>query len=298
MTPPPLESGGRIAIVSPSGCIEPSIIDRAVEMLAGAGYEVRVGRHARSRHGRFAGTRDERLEDLQAAFDDDATRVVMCSRGGYGAVQLMADVDMTGFGHSPKWVVGFSDITAIHALLQRHGYASLHAPMLKHIAENGMEARETRHLFDIMRGKRMSITAATHRLNRPGRAAGIIRGGNLAVLGGLRGTPYDFTARDTILFIEDVGEPPYRIDRMLWNLKLGGVFDNIAGLVVGQFTGYEDDLSMGCTTYELIAEMVSDKDYPVCFNFPVGHVAHNEPIVCGIRAELCIDNERTTLMQT
>ncbi len=295
IVPEPLEKGGKISIVSPSGWIDPSIIDRAAAMLEAEGYEVETGQHAKARYGRFAGKRHERLADLQRAFDDSETRVVLCSRGGYGAVQLAGSIDMKGFMRSPKWVAGFSDITAIHALLQSHGIASLHAPMLKHIVENGMQDESVKALFDIMHGAPFKVSAPSHRLDRPGKARGKLRGGNLSVLSGLRGTPLDFDAEGTILFIEDIDELPYRIDRMMWNLKLGGIIDRLAGLVVGQFTGHDDDCSMQASTYELIARMAEEVGCPACFNFPVGHSGSNVPIVCGIDAVLDINSNGTTL---
>lgn len=297
VVPAPLVAGGRIAIVSPSGCIDPVLVDRGAEMLRRAGYDVVVGVHARSAHGRFAGTRAERLADLQAAFDDPLVRVVMCSRGGYGAVQLLRDLDLGGFMRSPKWVVGFSDITAIHALLQANGCASLHAPMLKHLVSCGWDDCCVRHLMEVLGGRGFEVACGAHPLNRLGEAVGVVRGGNLSVLAGLRGTWLDCVGEGTILFLEDVGERPYRIDRMLWNLELGGVFDRLAGLVVGQFTGYEDDLTMGCGVYDLIARMVRGRGYPVCFDFPVGHVDANEPVVCGVRARLSVDAAGAVLRQ-
>lgn len=284
--PAPLKAGDRVAIVSPSGCIDPGIIDSAAALLRGAGYEVVEGRHARSSHGRFAGTRAERLGDLQWALDDATVRAVLCSRGGYGAVQLLDGIDLGPFMLRPKWVSGYSDITAIHALLQRHGCVSLHALMLKHIAERGLDDPCVAHMLDVMCGGGCDITAPAHPLNRAGRAEGRVRGGNLSVLAGLRGTPYDIGGEGTILFVEDVGERPYRIDRMMWGLKLSGVLGRLSGLVVGQVTGYEDDRSMCRDTYGLIADMMEGTGCPVAFGFPVGHVAHNEPVVCGARGTL------------
>ncbi len=297
VVPAPLGVGGRIAIVSPSGCVDPVLVDRGAEMLRGAGYDVVVGDHARGAHGRFSGTRTERLADLQAAFDDPSVRVVVCSRGGYGAVQLLRDLDLRGFMRSPKWVVGFSDITAIHALLGANGCASLHAPMLKHLVGRGWDDCCVRHLFEVLGGKGFDVACGWHPLDRPGEAEGVVTGGNLSVLAGLRGTGLDLLAEGAILFLEDVGERPYRIDRMLWNLELGGVFDRLAGLVVGQFTGYEDDLTMGCGVYDLVARMVAGRGYPVCFGFPVGHVDANEPVVCGVRARLSVGAGGVVLRQ-
>lgn len=288
--PSSLVQGARVRIVSPSGSISPDIIDSAVTMLCNAGYEVIVGKHAKAEYCRFAGTDAERLADLQEAFDDDRADLILCSRGGYGATRIIGNVNLEGFARHPKWVVGFSDITAIHSLLQTNGFASLHAPMLKHLTEHGWEDRYVSHIFDILYGREVVYDIPCDSRNRMGTVRGTLRGGNLAVLSGLRGTRFDYSPAGTVLFIEDIGERPYQIDRMLWNMKHGGIFDGISGLIVGHFTGYEDDMSMGKTTCDLIAEMVSDYDFPVCFGFPVGHTDDNEPLICGATVELSVDS--------
>lgn len=288
--PSSLAPGARVRIVSPSGSISPDIIDSALTMLCNAGYEVIVGKHAKAEYCRFAGTDVERLADLQEAFDDDRTDLILCSRGGYGATRIIGNVNLEGFACHPKWVVGFSDITAIHSLLQTNGFASLHAPMLKHLTEHGWEDRYVSHIFDILNGREVVYDIPCDSRNRMGIVRGTLRGGNLAVLSGLRGTRFDYSPAGTVLFIEDIGERPYQIDRMLWNMKHGGIFDGISGLIVGHFTGYEDDMSMGKTTCDLIAEMVSDYDFPVCFGFPVGHTDDNEPLICGATVELSVDS--------
>lgn len=293
--PGSLAAGSRIRIVSPSGAVSPAIVDTAETMLRNAGYEVIVGRYARGEYFRFSGTAEERLSDLQEAFDDKETKAVFCSRGGYGAIQILENIDMTEFRKYPKWVVGFSDITAIHSFLQYNGFASLHAPMLKHLTEQGWGDKYVEHLFDILSGRKVVYSSAGSMMNRTGNATGILRGGNLALLYSLRGTKYDFCSDRTVLFIEDVGERPYQIDRMLWSLRLGGAFSNLSGLIVGSFTGYEDDMSMGKDVYGIISDIVSCYDFPVCYGFPVGHVDDNEPLICGAEVELCVSPFSATL---
>lgn len=293
--PSQISKGDRIRIVSPSGAITPEIIDNAEKMLLNAGYEVIVGKHAKCEYFRFAGTAEERLSDLQEAFNDQETKAIFCSRGGYGAIQILDNIDMTGFRKNPKWLIGFSDITAIHVMLQFHGYASMHAPMLKHLTEQGWGDKYVCHMFDILEGRKVEYSSPGNLLNRTGHATGILKGGNLAVLNGLRGTKYDYIPKDTILILEDTGERPYQIDRMLWNLKIGGIFDNISGLIIGSFTGYEDDMSMGKNTYGIISDIIAQYDFPVCFGFPVGHTEDNEPLVLGAKVELCVSTLTTTL---
>lgn len=293
--PQSLKKGSRIRIVSPSGSINPEIIDKAETLLVNAGYEVITGRHAKSEYFRFAGSAEERLEDLQEAFDDKDTKAILCSRGGYGAIQILENINLSEFRKHPKWLVGYSDITTIHSMLQTNGFASLHAPMLKHITEEGWGDKYVGHIFDILEGIPVEYSSKYNALNRTGYAKGILRGGNLAMLNSLRGTKYDCIPEGCILFIEDIGERPYQIDRMLWNLKLGGVFNNISGLIVGSFTGYEDDMSMGKNIYDIISETVSQYNFPVCFGFPVGHTSDNEPLICGAEAELTVSTGSSVL---
>ena len=289
--PPALHEGDRVVILSPSSKIDCHFLQGAAGRLRSWGLEPVMAPHAEGACGTYAGTVDERLADLQGAMDDPDVRAILCSRGGYGAVHLLERLDFTRLARSPKWLIGFSDITALHAAFQRAGFASLHAPMARHLTVEPADDEATRALHDLLMGttpggKAPAIACTPHRLNRRGTAEGTLRGGNLSVLAGLRGTPYDIGGEGTILFVEDVGERPYRIDRMMWGVKLSGVLGRLAGLVVGQVTGYEDDRSMCRDTYGLIADMMEGTGCPVAFGFPVGHVAHNEPVVCGARGTL------------
>lgn len=295
IVPPPLAVGSRVAIVSPSGRIDRRLVEAAASFFAGRGFDVRVGRYACGECGAYSGTVSERLADIQEAFDDRDTRLVFCSRGGYGAVQLLDKIDFTRFLRSPKWVAGFSDVTALHAAVQRAGCLSLHAPMAKHIAECGCDA-EVARMLDVLSGKHEGLDVEAHPLNVPGRCEGVLRGGNLAVLAGLRGTAFDFPPEGTVLFVEDVNERPYQIDRMFTNLRLGGVLDRIAGLVVGRFTGGERDGEWQDEAYGAIARMMAGRGCPVCFGFPVGHVLCNSPLVCGATVSLSVDGGGARLL--
>lgn len=293
--PPFLSEGDCVTIVSPSGKIAPALIDGAVKRLESWGLRVRCGKYAASSHGRYAGTVGQRLRDLQRAMDDPRTKAILCSRGGYGAVHLLENIDFTAFREHPKWLIGFSDITVLHCLFQQQGYASLHAPMARHLTEEPDEDEAARYLRELLFGMLPRYACEGNRLNRKGKARGILRGGNFAVAYGLRATPYDIPAEDTILFLEDVGERPHAVERMLYNLRLSGVLDRLSGLIVGRFTEYEEDCSLGKELYAAMADVLKGYDFPVCFGFPVGHVTRNMPLICGASVELEVSRTGVTL---
>lgn len=288
--PPFLSQGSVVRLVSPAGVIDPTLVDGAAECLGKWGLNVRIGRSAKGRHGRFAGTVQQRLDDLQEALDDTECRAIFCTRGGYGSVQLIDQLNWEKFLNHPKWLIGFSDITMLHAQLQKMGFASIHGGMAKAIAESMNEEQEPiQVLHDILFGDKPSYRCDAQPLNRTGSANGILIGGNLSILYSLRGTPYEFIPDKCILFIEDIGEKPYVVDRMMHNLKLGGVLSQIVGLIVGNFSDFEEDPTFGKSVKEIIADAVSAYDYPVCFDFPVGHEGRNLPMICGADVQLSVD---------
>lgn len=293
--PPYLHEGDKVAIVSPSSKIDRTFIKGARKRLESWGLKVVLGEHAGGASGRFAGTVEQRLEDLQWAMDDKEVKAILCSRGGYGAVHLVGLIDFTGFYEQPKWLIGFSDITALHNLFQKNGFASLHAPMARHLTVEAEEDVCALHLKEILFGNLPTYSCTKHKLNRQGTARGILRGGNMAVFHGLRGTPYDLPAEGTILFVEDVSERPHAIERMMYSLKLGGVLERLSGLIIGQFTEYEEDRSLGKELYKALADLVKEYDYPVCFNFPVGHVTENLPLIEGAEVEFIVDKKGVEL---
>lgn len=294
--PPYLQTGDKVTIISPAGKIDKSFLKGAKKVLESWGLEVTLGKYAAGECGRFSGSSKQRAADLQLAMDDKQTKAILCSRGGYGAIHLIDQIDFTRFRENPKWLLGYSDVTLLHELFQCNGFASIHSLMARHLTVEPTTDPCSLHLRNMLFGELPSYQSPKHKLNIAGQAKGILRGGNLSVLYGLRGTPYDFPAEGTILFIEDIGERPYHIDRMMNNLKLGGVLEKLSGLIVGQFTEYEEDLSLGKEVYEMIANMVKPYGYPVCFNFPVGHVEGNVPLICGSEVELTIENKGAELI--
>lgn len=299
--PPYLQEGDRVILLSPSSKIDKSFLKGACERLGSWGLEVVPAKHAGTSCGRYAGSIQQRLEDMQEAMDDEKAKVIFCSRGGYGAIHLVNKLDFTEFKKHPKWLIGFSDITALHNVFQQNGFASLHAPMARHLTVEPEDDFCTQSLKEILFGKALEggkpfdYACPNHKLNQRGKAEGILRGGNLSVFYGLRGTPYDIPAENTILFIEDVGERPHAVERMMYNLKLGGVLGKLSGLIIGKFTEYEETKSLGKDLYGALSDLVKGYDYPVCFNFPVGHVSMNVPLINGAKVTLTVEKKEVRL---
>ena len=284
-----------IRIVSPSGAIDPSYIDGAATRLRTWGYIVSEGAHARAKWGRFAGTDEERLADLNEALCDASVDAILCARGGYGLQRILDRV-----APITKPIIGFSDITALHQLAGIEHMPSLHGIMCKHIATLPEDSEPIQALRKMLAGEAIEYRWAHHPLNRPGVAEAPIVGGNLSVLYGLQGTPYGLNKLSyqfPILLIEVISERHYHIDRMIRNLSMSGVLAHLSGLIVGQFSDCDDDELMGCSVYETIKEVVADYDYPLLFNAPFGHVEHNLPlwlhrhasIDCGTDSVLRLD---------
>lgn len=278
--PPFLTPGDGVAIVSPASIINPDYVKGAVNRLTSWQLGATVAPHALGRSGAYSGTVDERLADFRKALYDPEVKAILCSRGGYGVVHLL-DRLADDVARNPKWIIGFSDISALHALCVSRGVMSLHAPMCKHLSEEAADDRCTWYLRQILFGEIPEYREKPHPMNRQGETRGTLVGGNMAVLCGLTGTPYDIFRPGSVLFIEDIAEAPYKIERMLYQLKLAGRLAALSGLIVGRFTEYTENEGLGGTLYELIYRLVEEYDYPVCFDFPVGHVSDNLPLIEG-----------------
>ena len=292
-----------IRILSPASAIDLQWINQAKVRLEQWGFCVSVAAHAYGHFGRFSATDEERLSDLNAAFADPTIDIILCSRGGYGLQRIL---DRIVLPNRPKeqWplLVGFSDVTALHALLSLHGVPSLHANMCKDISllpDDDTSLLEERKLLTLSPHSLLpfSLSPSTMQLsplNRSGEAKGPLIGGNLSVLYGLQGTPYGLNniinqcSEPPILFIEDICERHYHIDRMLHNLRMSGVFERISGLLVGQFTDCADDSSMGCTLMESIRQVVEPYAFPVLFDYPAGHIASNYPLPLSTEYRLSV----------
>lgn len=285
----------KIRIISPSGVINPDYIEGATHVLRTWGFDVTEGRFARAAYGRFAGTDEERTADLQSALNDKELDAVLCSRGGYGLARIIDKIDFSELKQYPKWIIGFSDVTVLHNVLFNMNIPSIHGIMAKHLTELTVDSLPADFLRKILIGEYPFYEIPAVPENRNGAANGKLIGGNLSVLMGLRGSSYDLHYKNAILFIEDVGEQLYHVDRMLQNLRLGGVLARLSGLIVGHFTDCGEDPLMKMSLREMVLNAVADYDFPVCFGFPSGHEDVNYPLILGREVQLNVSGEKSLL---
>ncbi len=285
-----LKPGDTVAILSPASAVDPALIDGAVKALQSRGFNTKVMAHATGRKGTYSASAGERLDDMRSALSDPAVKAILCSRGGYGAVDMLGRLIP-----KPVWLIGFSDISALHALWQSQGIMSIHGSMARHLAEFPADDPANQALFQILcHGTQPAYSFTTHPLSRQGSVRGQMIGGNLAVLAGLISTPYDMLKPGRILVIEDIAEPIYKVERILHQLRLNGVLENLSGLLVGQFTEYRGD-SNYTDMERMIADMTAPYGYPVALGAPFGHVDGNLPFVEGAEVTLNISDSITTI---
>lgn len=297
-TPPYLQPGDTIALVCPAGYMPPEKAQTCIDTLRAWGYAVRVGiTLAGDSPNYFSGTDEERLADLQQALDDPSVKAILCARGGYGLSRIIDKIDFSAFVQAPKWIIGFSDVTVLHAHIYTHyKIATLHAPMANAFNDGGAEGEFVGSLRNELEGKKAKYTSDVHPLNRKGEAVGTLVGGNLSILAHLSGTPSEVKTKGKILFLEDVGEYLYNIDRMLYQLKRNGRLDKLAGLIIGGFTDMKDTTRpFGKDVYSIIHDIVAEYDYPVCFGFPVSHEKENYALKHGVGYKLKAGKHKVTL---
>ena len=286
--PSPLTKGDKIAIISPASHILPDYVDGACNAIAQMGFQPVVSTHCKGQCGGYSGTIEQRLADFLEALHNPEVKAILCSRGGYGVVHLLEYLSADDIAENAKWLIGFSDISALHAAMVASGVASIHASMAKHLTQFGVDDEATVALFNILQGKLPTYQTPSHAFNKPGTATGTLTGGNMAVLCGLLDTDFDLLSRGDILFIEDVGEEVYKIERMLYNQRLSGVLPMIKGLIVGRFTDYRNPDGNGDSMEQMVKRMVEPYDIPVAFDFPVGHVDENMPLIEGAQVTLTV----------
>ena len=287
--PPYLQPGDEVAILSPASFPPTDNWKMGVEVLENWGLKVRTAPNYLSRHFGLGGTDAERLADLQQMLDAPSIKAIFPIRGGYGVSRLLDSLDFSGFISSPKWVVGFSDITALLCELDSKGFASIHGPMPHNFCQKGGESA-LQNLYTALFEGVVSVAAPAHPLNRWGEASAEIIGGNLSLLSHLIGSASFANTDGKILFIEEIGERLYHVDRMLLQLKRAGLFQNLAGLLLGGFTDCnEASLSIGKTAYELVAEHTSGTSYPIAFDFPAGHIPNNQPLLFGVKTKMLVN---------
>lgn len=296
-TPPYLKPGSKIRMVSPSGKISEEHILPAVEWLEKQGYTVELGRHVFAQHYQFAGTDNQRLEDMQEALDDPETTAIICSRGGYGMVRILKRLNFDQFLKIPKWLVGFSDITILHACLNNRRVATIHGAMPRYFfGDGGIPTENLQSLMQLLNGKKVFYSFQNGENNRKGKTSGELVGGNLSIISSMHGTPCELKTNGKILFIEEIDEFLYHTDRMMHQLKLSGKLENLAGLVIGSFTDMKDNESpFGKTVHEIISEAVEEYSYPVAFGFPAGHDKRNLALAFGNKWELNVSEKHSTL---
>jgi len=271
-----------------------------IETLTDWGYKIIPGKTLGHQYNYFSGTDEERLEDLQHMMDNKYINAIFCARGGYGMGRIIEQLDFKKFKEHPKWIIGFSDITVLQSHLYRHyKIASLHAPMAAAFNDDEYKNRYVQSLRDAMIGRKADYNVEGNILNQKGKASGILVGGNLSLLAHLIGTSSDIKTKNKILFIEDVGEYIYNVDRMMYQLKRSGKLEDLKGLIVGRFSEMKDTTTpLGQTTEEVIKEIVKDYDYPVCFGFPVSHDKENYALKIGIKYKLSVSTTSVELKES
>lgn len=290
LIPPYLKNGDSIGICCPAGYITAEDIQPALQKLAEWGFAVKTGNTIGKKDFTFGGTDEERAADFQQMLDDRSVKAILCARGGYGAVRIIDRIDFKKLKSNPKWIIGFSDVTVFHSHLNvNHRIASIHSKMCNSFPSDWDKAEpEQKETIESIRkcltGEKMKYLFTPNEKNKTGLATGELVGGNLKTLESLAGSRSDIDTTDKLLFVEDTGEYLYSIDRMFWNLKRTGKLSKLKGLIVGGFKTKKDDAGeeFGKTLEEIVLEKTSEYNYPVCFDFPVGHQKNNYALKCGV----------------
>lgn len=296
--PPYIQQGDTIGIVCPAGYMPLEKAQTCINVLQDWGYKVKLGKTlGGSSVNYFSGTDEERLKDFQQMLDDHEVKAILCGRGGYGVGRIIDKINFKHFEKKPKWIVGFSDITVLHAHIYRHfNIATLHAPMAAAFNDDEFKNQYVQSLKDALEGENAFYETAPHPFNRKGEAIAEVVGGNLSLIAHLVGTPSELKTKGRILFLEDVGEYAYNVDRMFYQLDRSGKLDKLAGLVIGGFTDMKDTTRpFGQTAYEAIHDIVKKYDYPVCYGFPVSHEKENFALKIGVGYKLKVAKNKVTL---
>lgn len=296
--PSHLKQGDTIGIVCPSGYIPLEKVQICIETLEKWGYQVKLGKTVGAKKDSFSGTDTERAADLQFMLDDPTVKAILCARGGYGASRIISVMNFKHFNEQPKWVIGFSDITVLHAAILKQNCMSIHGPMAAAFAKGEAGEPYIQSLKQVLEGQKTSYTIPAHVMNNMGSTKAELVGGNLCILAHLIGSKNAIDTSGKILFLEDVGEYHYNIDRLMIQCKNAGMFDHLAGLVVGGFTDLKDPSSdFGATAYDIIKEHTSAYTYPICFDFPISHSLPNFAIKQGQVYSLAVSAQEVSLTE-
>ncbi len=296
ITPPYLIKGDKVAIVAPARKVSLSEMEVAVHTFGSWELTVVTSSHLFGDFHQYSGTDQERTADMQDMLDDKDIRAIICARGGYGTVRIIDNLDFSTFVKYPKWIVGYSDITVLHSHIHsQYGIETIHGTMPVNFAEEGSDfAIET--LRKALFGQNLEYHIAPHPLNRKGLTSGILTGGNLSILYSLIGSPSDISTEDKILFIEDIDEYLYHLDRMMMNMKRSGKLSGLNGIIVGSLTKMNDNtIPFGKKAEEILAEYCHIEGIPVCFNFPAGHLLKNHALILGQTLDLYVGTEQVVL---
>ena len=297
-TPNYLKKGDTIGIVCPAGFMALEKVQACIDVLQQWGYVVRLGKTVGgASQNYFSGSDNERLDDFQQMLDDEDIKAILCARGGYGVGRIIDDINFKKFKKKPKWIIGFSDITVLHSHIHtNYKTATLHAPMASAFNEGEDKNEFVQSLKNALEGKRIKYSCPAHEMNQKGEAIGSLVGGNLSLLTNLIGTSSDIKTKNKILFLEDIGEYLYQVDRMLYQLKRNGKFESLAGLIIGGFTDMKDtERPFGKSIYEIVKELLKEYDYPICFDFPVSHAKENYALKVGIGYRFKVGKSTVTL---
>jgi muramoyltetrapeptide carboxypeptidase len=292
-----LKNGDHVGIMAPAGIVEETDIEPAIKILQEWGLKTIKGKYLFENNGFFAGTDQQRLEDFQIMLDNPDIKAIFCARGGYGSVRIIEKLDFTLFLKRPKWIIGYSDITVFHIYLNNYlKCESLHAIMPKNFLKAYEDGFSLPALKNALFGEKLKYTIEKNELNKPGKASGKLIGGNLSIICNLQGTHFEINTKDKILFIEDIDEYIYHIDRMMMNLKLSGKLKNLKGLIVGGMTKIKHTTpDYGKSVSEVISDIISDYNYPVIFGFPAGHIIPNYALYMGRNVKMEVTDQKTLI---
>ena len=296
LIPEKINTGDKIGIVATARKISLEELAPAIAIIESWGLKVELGRFLFEENNQFSGTLEQRTVALQNMLDDNSIKAILCARGGYGTVQIIDQINFSKFIKEPKWVIGYSDITVLHSHIHSFGIATLHATMPINFANNSKKSLNS--LSKVLFTSKNSITISSHKFNQLGRVKAEIVGGNLSILYSLLGSDSDLETAGKILFIEDLDEYLYHIDRMMINLKRNGKFQHLKGMIVGSMVEMNDnEIAFGKTANEIILEHIKDYDFPFCFGFPSGHLDDNRSIILGKESILDINQNGVVLLQ-
>ncbi|MBN4070190.1 LD-carboxypeptidase [Olleya sp. AH-315-F22] len=298
--PPYLKAGDTVAIVAPSGILlnREKEINQAVELLKSWNLNVFVGENVYSQNGHFAGTDNERATDFQKALDNPNIKAIWAARGGYGTVRILDKLNYTKFKENPKWVIGYSDITALHNQIHNEGFESIHALMATSLTDDLEDIKDNVSTFkDAIFGNALTYTIEGSKHNKTGTSSGQLVGGNLTLLHTMLGSNTSINTNEKIIFFEEIGEYAYHIDRMLQSLKRARYFENCKGIIVGSISKVRKNTTdWGTSIEQLILDVVKDYDFPVLFNFPVGHEDDNRALILGRNIKLTVGKDTSSVV--